>query len=324
MLVWTLLCDLLRTHGRCAMVTLIEVKGSAPREAGARLLVLEDGGFRGTIGGGALEWRAIAAAQAALSRHRPLPEVSSAILGPDLGQCCGGQVKLLTEVFDSSDVAWIGEWAARETAASFATELMLGDAHRRRLSDQAGSPGTVRLEAARLIEIFGEQRRALLLFGAGHVGRALVLALAPLPFAVDWIDSRPGAFPSALPANVAHRLAREPAAALDSASASSFVLVMTHSHALDFDIVLRALQLDRFAFLGLIGSETKRARFASRLRAAGIAEAQLQSLVCPIGLSGISSKHPAVIAASVAADLLACDERLRLAAHPLPVARRIA
>jgi xanthine dehydrogenase accessory factor len=323
---WQTVADLIRTHGRCAMITVIEVRGSAPRDAGARLFAIEDGGYRGTIGGGALEWRAIAEAQGALSRRSSDMKVSSAVLGPDLGQCCGGLVKTLTEIFTSSDLDWIGDFARRESAAPFSTELSLGDAKvKRRIVEHGGRAGAVRIADGNVLyETFGEDRRAILLFGAGHVGRALVLALAPLPFAVQWIDSRPQAFPSALPANVTPLLADYPAALLDLSAVGSFVVVMTHSHAMDFDIVLRAFQLDRFGYIGLIGSETKRARFISRLRTAGIDVSKSNSLVCPIGISGINSKHPAVIAASTAAELIARDEQLRSNAHPIPAARRFA
>jgi xanthine dehydrogenase accessory factor len=115
-----------------------------------------------------------------------------------------------------------------------------------------------------------------------------------------------------------------PPAALVSAPQGSLVLVMTHSHALDFDIVLAALKRQSFAYVGLIGSETKRARFLSRLRAAGLTDAALRNFICPIGVPGIRSKLPAVIAASVAADLIGRDEQLRMAARPLSAALRTA
>jgi xanthine dehydrogenase accessory factor len=325
MQIWQTIADLLHHHGRCAMVTIIEVKGSAPRDAGARLFVVEDGRYRGTIGGGALEWRAIGEAQAALSRGPSPMKIGAAVLGPDLGQCCGGQVRMLTEIFTPSDLVWITDFALRESAAPFSTELSLADTRsKRRIIEHAGRPGTVHIDPGNiLLETYGEDRRAILLFGAGHVGRALILALAPLPFAVKWIDSRPQAFPSALPATVAPLVAAHPAALLDSQPAGSFVVVMTHSHAMDFDIVLRALHLDKFGYIGLIGSETKRARFTSRLRAAGVADSKLKKLVCPIGIAAISSKHPAVIAASTAAELIARDEQLRSNADPVRAVHRI-
>jgi xanthine dehydrogenase accessory factor len=142
------------------------------------------------------------------------------------------------------------------------------------------------------------------LFGAGHVARALVLALAPLPFRIRWIDERPEAFPTVMPGNVDPVRTRDSAAEIAAAPSGAFILVMTHSHALDLDIVAAALASSRLPYIGLIGSATKRARFERRLRALGMEDARIRDLVCPIGVTGIDGKEPAVIAASVAAQLL--------------------
>ena len=324
MRIWTAIADVLARHGKCAMVSVIAVKGSAPREPGARLIIAENGLFRGTIGGGALEWRAIAEAQAALARGGSAFIMASSVLGPDLGQCCGGQVKLLTEIFVPSDRGWIEDFARLEGRASFSTEAIIEGSKIARRIVETRPEAAIALRGNVLHEIFGETPRSIYVFGAGHVGRALILALAPLPFAVMWIDSRPDAFPAVVPANAEMKLMPSPPAALVSAPPGSLILVMTHSHALDFDIVLAALKRQSFAYVGLIGSETKRARFLSRLRAAGITDAGLRNFICPIGVPGIRSKRPAVIAASVAADLLARDEQLRMAARPLSDALRSA
>ena len=163
--------------------------------------------------------------------------------------------------------------------------------------------------------------RAVYLFGAGHVGRALALALAPLPFAVRWIDPRRDAFPTHTPANVTLIHASEPVAELASAPDKALVVVMTHSHALDLEIVAEALRVERFGYVGLIGSATKRARFLSQMRAAGLTEVQLARLVCPIGVAGLESKDPAVIAASTAAQLLIVSESLAREEDEAPGAR---
>ena len=324
MRIWTVIADVLARYGKCAMVSIIAVKGSAPREPGARLIIAENGLFRGTIGGGALEWRAIAEAQAALARDGSEFLIALRVLGPELGQCCGGQVRLLTEIFLPTDRGWIEDLARLEESASFSTQAVLdGSKITRRIVD-ADPEAAIAVRGNVLHERFGETPRSIYVFGAGHVGRALILALAPLPFAVKWIDSRPDAFPAAVPANAEVKLMASPPAALVSAPQGALVLVMTHSHAVDFDIVLAALKRQSFAYVGLIGSETKRARFLSRLRAAGITDAGLRNFVCPIGVPGIRSKRPAVIAASVAADLLARDEQLRMAARPLSDALRTA
>lgn len=319
MKLWRTAADLLRQHGKCAMITIIDVKGSSPQAPGARLILTEDGFYRGTIGGGALEWRAMARAQSAMASPLNRFDVMTAALGPELGQCCGGQVKLLTEIFTAADRGWIGEFALREAQAPFSTQLMLDDGGiGRRIVAPEGRPGSAELASGNILrETFGEEWRHLQLFGVGHVGRALVLALSPLPFAVTWIDSRPEAFPQVVPANVDLRSMPNPAAALDLSPAGSFVVVMTHSHALDFDIVLAALKSQSFPYVGLIGSKTKRARFLSRLRKTGIADTALRRLACPIGIPGLSSKEPAVIAAAATAELLLRDQELRSDAEPV-------
>jgi len=142
------------------------------------------------------------------------------------------------------------------------------------------------------------------LFGAGHVGRALAEILGQLPCRVAWIDERKDAFPAVAPANVATIRTDDPAAEAARAPKGAHVLVMTHSHARDQQIVEAVLRRGDFAYLGLIGSATKRARFVARLRAAGIAEAALARLVCPIGAEGIPGKEPGVIALAAAAEIM--------------------
>ncbi|ODT17978.1 MAG: xanthine dehydrogenase accessory protein XdhC [Kaistia sp. SCN 65-12] len=315
MLVWQRLLEAIDRHGKAAMATVVETRGSAPREAGARIVVLPDASFFGTIGGGTLEWRAIADLQAALARPQPhFYESRRVALGPELGQCCGGRVDLALEVFDRSRRSEIAELAEAERVAPFRTRgEQRSDGKLHRTVDPASTLaiGAARIDHGVVEEGFGDDRRLLYLFGAGHVGRALVLALAPLPFRVVWVDPRPDAFPQHVPANVRCVQPEDTPATLDGAPAGSFVLVMSHSHALDLAIVAKALKGQDFAYVGLIGSETKRARFSSQLSGAGLARAEIERLVSPIGVAGIHSKLPAAIAASVAADLLVRDEAMR-------------
>jgi len=151
----------------------------------------------------------------------------------------------------------------------------------------------------------------LALFGAGHVGSALVRLLRELPCRVDWFDGRADAFPEAPPANVRAHAADDPAALVGGLTAGSRVLVMTHDHALDFAIVAAALARDDLPFVGVIGSETKRARFAHRLARAGVDRATIDRLICPIGLPGVGGKRAAEIAVSIAAQLLALHDVTR-------------
>ena len=168
-----------------------------------------------------------------------------------------------------------------------------------------------------IVERFSDPRRPVWLFGAGHVGRALMLALAPLPFDVTWIDERADAFPAAMPANVRSVHSADPAGEVARAPDGTLIVVMTHSHTRDLAIVHAALAAGRFGYVGLIGSASKRARFTRRLREAGVPEARIAKLVCPIGLPTIGSKHPAAIAAGVAVQLLERDEALVESAAPM-------
>lgn len=302
---WALIKAALEAHGTCAMISVLRADGSAPREAGSRMILTPDG-FHGTIGGGALEWRALAAAQGLLGKKHAVLRTKHS-LGPDLGQCCGGRVELLTEVFDRSGLAEVSRWTDQESRASFTTESHIGtDRVERALLRGLPAPGS-------FMEQFGDDPRSLYLFGAGHVGRALVLALAPLPFIVTWIDSRPNAFPGAMPNNASPLMSADPPGELAAVPPDSFVLVMTHSHALDLAIVEKAMQIGHLPYVGLIGSATKRARFVKRLTEARLPS---QGLVCPIG-AGLASKVPAVIAAATAVELLKRDEMLRTASNPI-------
>ncbi|MBE7942127.1 MULTISPECIES: xanthine dehydrogenase accessory protein XdhC [Ramlibacter] len=163
-------------------------------------------------------------------------------------------------------------------------------------------------QAADLAQRLAAPRAPLALFGGGHVGRAIAQAVAPLPYALTWIDSRDNIFPAPAPDGVQCEHSDPVEAAVPLLPAGSRVLVMSFSHAEDLDIVAACLRRLRvqgdLPFVGLIGSATKWATFRSRLRARGFAEEELARITCPIGIPGIRGKQPEVIAASVAAQLL--------------------
>ncbi|MEP4034763.1 xanthine dehydrogenase accessory protein XdhC [Roseibium polysiphoniae] len=316
MSVWSHIAGILQTGQDCALVTIASAAGSTPREAGARMVVRQDGSFHGTIGGGTLEFQAIKWAMAALDEGQAGLTIRTFSLGPDLGQCCGGRVDVAVEVQSAAQVLSAQHLASLEAAgATFATQAAISDdcpVTRQVLSKVPDEP--FRLEASTLLtEIFGQDRRTLYLFGAGHVARALVLALANLPFRIIWTDSRADAFPAAVPSNVTKACKVSPETLLQDAEHDAFVLVMTHSHALDEAIVSAALAKGQFSYVGVIGSATKRARFEKRLRARGISPVAVSGLVCPIGTCMIASKSPAAIAAGVAVELLVADEAARAA-----------
>lgn len=345
MRVWAAIATALETRGAAALVTVVASRGSAPRDAGTRMVVHPNGTFTGTIGGGTLEWRAIAEAQAmsaAIAPASPAPAAASPVpasrfrllpfaLGPELGQCCGGHVRLAVEVFDRSRAGEVAALAAREAVGPFATRGRIDEAGIRReiveaAGDSTGAAGhgpAAAVDGDVLAERFGESPRTLLLFGAGHVGRALVLALAPLPFRVIWVDPRPEAFPQAVPGNVSLVRPVDPVAMLRRAPDGAFVLATTHSHALDLAVVDGALAEARFSYVGVIGSATKRARFESRLAALGHSAEAIGGLVCPIGATGPTSKLPAVIAAATAVELIVRDEAERAGVAPVRAAAAV-
>ena len=316
--VWANIAAILKTGEPCALVTVAKAEGSTPREAGARLVVTGDERFFGTIGGGTLELEAIRRAAGNVRSGLSGFCVETVSLGPDLGQCCGGRVDIAIEVLATEKLAQAERLAAHETLEEvFATRATVsgkGVGPRTLLKQIPDCRYSLDNEIAGaekvLAETFGSPRRPVCLFGAGHVGKALILALAPLPFQVTWIDSRPDQFPGVVPANVKMISQPSPADLLDQAPDNAFVLAMTHSHALDEEIMARALLRQRFAYCGVIGSKTKRNRFRTRLKARGLNETLIANMVCPVGNPSIKSKHPAAIAAGVATDLLLRDEAL--------------
>ena len=288
-----------------AMVTIVEVKGSAPREAGIRMLVTADD-LVGTIGGGHLEWRGMDIAREMIAKGETGEQrrIERIPLGPALGQCCGGVVRLAFEVLTHDDLAWLD---AVESA------FAAGKA----LARHVPVTGAVRTEASRdllpsvqladddsWIDTLVPDDMHVVLFGAGHVGHALVKVLATLPCRVHWVDERDTLFPAGLPENVEAEATDTAEAVVDQAPAGSYFLVMTHSHALDQTLCERIFRRTDFAYFGLIGSKTKRAKFEHRMAEHGIDAARFPEMTCPMGVSGITDKAPAMIAVAIVAQLL--------------------
>jgi len=231
----------------CIRITVTKTAGSVPREAGTQMLVWADR-TEGTIGGGRLEWDAMAEARAMLAAGRTRHEARIP-LGPALGQCCGGSVGLL--------------WEAAE-------------------------------------EMTAPPARPLWIYGAGHVGRALVHVMQPLPqFVITWVDTHVDRFPGT---NVTTLVATDPALAVKHAPGNADHLILTYSHEMDLALCHALLRHD-FNSVGLIGSATKWARFKSRLAALGHAPEQISRIACPIGDPALG-KHPMEIALGVATAMI--------------------
>ncbi|MEC5399923.1 xanthine dehydrogenase accessory protein XdhC [Uliginosibacterium sp. H1] len=297
----------LRLQGTQVLVTVAHTEGSAPREEGAGMLVsLQD--TADTIGGGHLEWEAIAHARDMLAR-RTDTDLHRFPLGARLGQCCGGVVWLAFERIEASAIlGWQGcaarvsrgERVVRRLAHDRASEFSSGRDAGEHTDVSAGTLLQMG-DDWQLSQPLQLQPFPVWLFGAGHVGKALAQLLPPLGAQLTWIDSRDDAFDTPPPPGVDHVVSEDPAREVDAAPPGSLFLVMTHSHAIDFDVVARILRRDDYAFCGLIGSQSKRVGFLRRLQARGL---DTSRLTCPIGVAGITSKRPEAIAVAVAAQLL--------------------
>lgn len=251
------------------LIEVRSVEGSGPREVGA-WMALGEGLCLGSIGGGQLEFEAMALARELLVQPNDADFSRRFALGPSLGQCCGGVVTLGFE------------------------RLPQGAEKAPGLRQRLSPPPQALMPVA--------------LFGGGHVGRAIVDVLARLPCRVFWVDSREAVFPPDLPAYVKSECSEPVQGAVADLEPGARVLIMSFSHAEDLDIVAACLRRQRergdLGFIGLIGSKSKWASFRQRLLARGFEEAELARVTCPIGLPGIQGKQPEVIAIAVAAQLL--------------------
>ncbi len=286
-------------HGLVARVVVAGTKGSTPREVGASVCVWA-GGQSGTIGGGRLEYQAVERALAMLAGARA-PQVVRAALGPAMNQCCGGAVTLVTEVFDSEalrDIA--GDVALARPVERDAGKMPAAMARVIDRSRALGTPVSVSLRDRWLVEPLWRSERQVVIYGAGHVGRALTQVLAPMPgFAVVLADLRAEMLDSH-PRGV--EISDDPQTALAAAPDDGIHFIMTHAHDLDLALC-HAVLGRRFGSVGLIGSATKWARFRKRLLALGHGPAQVDRIRCPIGDPALG-KHPQAIAVGVAADLI--------------------
>lgn len=293
-----------------AMVSVVGVQGSTPREAGARMLVWPDR-FTGTIGGGSLERQGLEQARRLLQQGARRHALQDYPLGPLLGQCCGGHVRLLVERVDAQSLSWLEP--AAEARAPFALTARFEAGGMRRFVGGPGphgsdGPRTPIAEVRCVSETIRPTLPRLVIFGAGHIGQAVARAFAPLPFHLDWLASREDLRPEAGGTQAVILSEDELQEAVEAAPAGTLVAIFTHSHELDYRLALAALRRPDLGYVGLIGSRTKRARFEHRFREDGLTEADLARLTCPIGIAELKSKDPAVIAVGLAAQLLRLTE----------------
>jgi xanthine dehydrogenase accessory factor len=305
-------------------VVVAQVQGSTPREPGAYMLV-DAAGMSGTIGGGRLEWEALEAARDMLQRGTRSAQLMNRVLGIDLGQCCGGVIAVWLECFPQHSLAQLralescaanGPRVLSTTASTQGVHHTLshaadGDADasvaallalpRQRAAPQVHRRGQGQIT---FVERLDEEYAGVWLYGAGHVGQALAGMLVQLPLRLWWQDSRPGQIPAAAADYSRVLPAPDLVRAVAEAPPDTHFVVMTHDHGLDYELCRAVLLRADAAWLGLIGSQSKGARFRSRLRRAGFPAAVIDRLVCPIGVTGINSKWPAAIAVAIAAQLM--------------------
>ena len=243
------LAELQQQGEACVLVTIIEERGSTPRNAGSKMVVTAERIFE-TIGGGHLEYKAMEMAREMLASRSQDTRLERFSLGASLGQCCGGATVLL-------------------------------------------------------FEPMGQPQAQIAVFGAGHVGRALVPLLASLPCKVRWIDSRENEFPEQIPAGVEKIINDEVVDEVENMPPGSYYIVMTHNHQLDLELTAAILKRDDFAYYGLIGSKTKRVKFEHRLRERGFADTLMARMRCPMGLAEVKGKLPVEIAVSIAGEVIA-------------------
>ncbi|WP_375739128.1 xanthine dehydrogenase accessory protein XdhC [Pseudomonas boanensis] len=243
------LADLQQRGEPCVLVTIIEERGSTPRNAGSKMVVTADRIFE-TIGGGHLEFKAMGIAREMLESRRQDTRLERFSLGASLGQCCGGATVVL-------------------------------------------------------FEPMGQPQAHIAVFGAGHVGRALVPLLASLPCKVRWIDSRENEFPEQIPAGVEKVVNEEVIDEIADMPTGSYYIVMTHNHQLDLELTAEILKRNDFAYFGLIGSKTKRVKFEHRLRERGFQADVVQRMRCPMGIAEVKGKLPVEIAISIAGEVVA-------------------
>jgi xanthine dehydrogenase accessory factor len=330
------LADLGAAGEAAVLVTVAAVRGSAPREPGAKMIVtaLET---IGTIGGGQLEYQCSRLAVDILGANER-PSMRRFPLGAAMGQCCGGVVEILFEPLGQRRPNWLAQLGALhaqrvpavlvtgigETGGKFVVSgdgvsgpdpgalpapVLAASQGLLAAGGQAGVCGSFLLEPV-IASAFN-----IAVFGAGHVGAAVTEALSRVDCNIRWIDSRRRVFRD-LPRNVRAIESDDPPREVGAMPAGSYYLVMTHSHALDFAVCERILGRDDVAYCGLIGSLAKRRRFEKRFRAQGISEAALARLTCPIGIPGIRGKKPAEIALATAAELLHVRDSVAAAGAP--------
>lgn len=295
---YSTLKKVVNSNGPVARILILEVKGSTPRGSGTDMYVWA-GGIHGTIGGGNLEFEAIKSAHKLFETRKT--NIKSYPLGPQLGQCCGGFVKIVTEYYDEKDVVNLRNENLNVRSISGTTEapqtvkeLVKKHSTRRISLDHTLSNGW-------LIEKIITEKAPIWIWGAGHVGSAILSLLAPMPnLEVFWLDTDASRFPNLEFSNVHKIVYDTPDKFVKRAQPDAEHLILTYSHKIDLEICNEILKHD-FKWAGLIGSKTKFTRFKTKLLSIGHSEEKIDQIECPIGYKKYG-KHPQHIALGVVVD----------------------
>lgn len=323
--------DAVEKWGNVVRVVITRTHGSTPRDAGASMIVASDD-FIGTIGGGKLEYLALAEARDMLQKTGgPLRKTQQFVLGTELRQCCGGVAWLLLELFGPDHLVKLREQRNNLKADSFImrpTDFdglffntaqhmddmrqwpMIADTLRQYMNgDTAQSLILINDEENThqwVLEPAAKSTAPLYIYGAGHVGRALVRVMEDTPFEITWVETDESRFPSEVPHGVKTVVAPSQADyAAQVGTNDAFHVVMTYSHEADLEICRAVLLQGQGQYLGLIASETKKAKFINRLKKDGVSAQAFDMFKCPIGLLSFKHKEPSIVAISIAAQLIA-------------------
>ena len=303
MLNWMQLAALSQQTEPFILVTVALVKGSSPREVGAKMAVFPDR-IKGTIGGGHLEFAAIEHAKQLLSQAQDNQiSLTQTPLTPRFDQCCGGHVTLVFEKINPASSTWLVDLAQflalKPTKNNQAWLIFDQISHQKAISRTPTKP-----EKHLIIETIQPHPFPIIIFGAGHVGKALLNQLQYLDAQLTLVDSRADQLPQLQQPHIQCITSDDWQSIVEQAPSHAYFLIMTHSHQLDFALTQAILKKGQFAYCGLIGSKTKKVRFERQLSASGFTQHQITRLTCPIGLPSIPGKSPEVLAISVVAQLL--------------------
>lgn len=330
MLNWKVISEQYQTDTSFVLVTVAKVQGSSPRETGAKMLVNKHKTL-GTIGGGNLEFFAIQQAKEILncSEDNSMTEHKTPLI-PQYDQCCGGLVQLIFEKVNPKTSHWLHELhnlVSKNQQAWLITNIK----EKQRFiqtsleTEPTNSPQNTPwlTKQSILIEPVHNTALPIIIFGTGHVGKALINQLQHLNVHITAVDSRAEQLPKTSGNNIMSIHTENWQNIVTKAPNNAYFLVLTHSHKLDYQITEEILQKEHFDYCGLIGSKTKKIRFERQLLSTGISQLQLNKMTCPIGLPSIQGKTPEIIAASVVAQILEISTQQQTQSQPFSTTNQL-